>query len=83
MKLQYFAWLRDSMGCDSEHIVLPQKVKNVGMLLDWLSTQDERFRKAFEYIDVVLVSVNLSYADRTHPVNDEDEVMLAPPIAGG
>jgi molybdopterin synthase sulfur carrier subunit len=83
MKLQYFAWLRDSMGCDSEHIVLPQKVKNVGMLLDWLSTQDERFRKAFEYIDVVLVSVNLSYADRNHPVNDEDEVMLAPPIAGG
>ena len=83
MKLQYFAWLRDSMGCDSEHIVLPQKVKNVGMLLDWLSTQDERFRKAFEYIDVVLVSVNLSYADRYHPVNDEDEVMLAPPIAGG
>jgi len=83
MKLQYFAWLRDSMGCDSEQIVLPTKVKNVGMLLDWLSTQDERFRKAFEYIDVVLVSVNLSYADRNHPVHDEDEVMLAPPIAGG
>jgi molybdopterin converting factor subunit 1 len=83
MKLQYFAWLRDSMGCDSEHIALPNKVKNVGMLLDWLSTQDERFRKAFEYIDVVLVSVNLSYADRNHPVRDEDEVMLAPPIAGG
>ncbi|MCX7248900.1 MAG: MoaD/ThiS family protein [Burkholderiales bacterium] len=83
MKLQYFAWLRDSMGCDCEHIVLPSKVKNVGMLLDWLSTQDERFSKAFEYIDVVLVSVNLSYADRNHPVHDEDEVMLAPPIAGG
>ena len=23
MKLQYYAWLRDSMGCDSEQIVLP------------------------------------------------------------
>jgi len=83
MKLQYFAWLRDSMGCDSEHITLPSKVKNVGMLLDWLSSQDERFKKAFEYIDVVLVSVNLSYADRNHPVHDDDEVILAPPIAGG
>ena len=83
MKLKYFAWLRDSMGCDSEHIAVPQQVKNVGMLLDWLSTHDERFKKAFEYIDVVLVSVNLSYADRSHPVHDEDEVILAPPIAGG
>jgi molybdopterin converting factor small subunit len=83
MKVQYCAWLRDSMGCDSELIALPNGVKNVGMLLDWLSTQDERFRKAFEYIDVVLVSVNLRYADRDCPVHDDDEVILSPPIAGG
>ncbi|HMA06926.1 MAG TPA: MoaD/ThiS family protein [Ramlibacter sp.] len=83
MKLRYCAWLRDSMGCASEHIVLPNEVKNVGMLLDWLPTQDERFKGAFEYIDVVLVSVNLRYADRDYPVHDEDEVIFAPPIAGG
>jgi molybdopterin synthase sulfur carrier subunit len=83
MKLRYTAWLRDSMGCASEQIVLPDEVKNVGMLLDWLPTQDERFRSAFEYIDVVLISVNLRYADRDCPVHDEDEVLLAPPIAGG
>lgn len=83
MKLNYYAWLRDSMGCDSETIVLPDEVKNVGMLLDWLPTQDERFVKAFEYIEVVLVSVNRQHANRDHPVRDEDEVILAPPIAGG
>ncbi len=83
MKLKYFAWLRHSMGCDSEEIVLPGEITNVGMLLDWLPTQDERFRRAFEYIDVVLVSVNSRYADRSHPVRDDDEVLLAPPIAGG
>jgi len=83
MKLQYCAWLRDSMGCDSEQIVLPREVKNVGMLLDWLPSKGERFKSAFEYIDVVLVSVNLHYADRDYPVRDEDEVMFSPPIAGG
>jgi sulfur-carrier protein len=83
MKLQYRAWLRDSMGRDSETIVLPKEIRNVGMLLDWLPTQGERFKRAFEYIDVVLVSVNSHYADRDHPVHDEDEVLLAPPIAGG
>lgn len=83
MKLKYFAWLRDSMGCGSEDIAVPADIKNVGMLLDWLPTQGERFSRAFEYIDVVLVSVNLQHAGRDHPVRDEDEVTLAPPIAGG
>lgn len=83
MKLQYFAWLRDSMGCESEHIALPGGIRTVGMLLDWLPTQGERYRRAFEYIDVVLVSVNRRHAERNHPVSDADEVILAPPIAGG
>jgi len=83
MKLKYFAWLRHSMGCESERIALPDEIRNVGMLLDWLPTRDERFRRAFEYIDVVLVSVNDEYANRDHPVRDDDEVILAPPIAGG
>jgi sulfur-carrier protein len=83
MKLNYFAWLRESMGCDSEDIVLPNEIKNVGMLLDWLPTRNERSRSALEYIDVVLVSVNRRHANRDHPVHDDDEVVLAPPIAGG
>lgn len=83
MKLKYFAWLRASMGCDSEDIVLPREIRNVGMLLDWLPTQGERFKSAFEFIDVVLVSVNRQYADRDHRVHDDDEVMFVPPIAGG
>jgi len=83
MKLKYFAWLRDGMGCDSEDIELPKEIRTVGMLLDWLPTRSERFESALEYIDVVLVSVNREYADRDHPVHDGDEVILAPPIAGG
>ena len=83
MMLRYYAWLRHRMGCAAEHIVLPDEVKNVGMLLDWLANRSERFKSAFEYIDVVLVSVNLRYADRNYPVHDEDEVFLVPPIAGG
>lgn len=83
MKLRYFAWLRDRVGRESEDIRLPGEVRNVGMLLDWLATRDERFKNAFEYIDVVLVSVNSEHAGRDHPVHDEDEVALVPPIAGG
>jgi molybdopterin converting factor small subunit len=83
MKLKYTAWLRDSMGCESEDIALPAAIKTVGMLLDWLPTQGQRFERGFKYIDVVLVSVNRQHADRDHPVHDGDEIILAPPIAGG
>ncbi|MFO1467703.1 MAG: MoaD/ThiS family protein [Steroidobacteraceae bacterium] len=83
MILRYHAWLRDKMGCATERIALPGTVKNVGMLLDWLPSQDERFKGAFKYIDTVMISVNRQYADRDYPVGDADEVTLMPPIAGG
>ena len=83
MMLRYRAWLRHQMGCAEEQIVLPDSIKTVGMLLDWLPSQDERFKRAFRYIDMVMVSVNLHHVDRSHPVCDADEVTLIPPIAGG
>lgn len=83
MKIKYSAWLRHSIGCDEEQIALPAEVKNVGMLLDWLATRAGPYEKAFEFIAVVMVSVNQHYADRSQPVTDDDEVSLVPPIAGG
>lgn len=83
MKLKYHAWLRDSMGRDSDIVVLPPEIGTVGQLIDWLPTQDERFVDAFEFIDTILISVNSQYAGRDHPITNEDEVLFAPPIAGG
>jgi molybdopterin synthase sulfur carrier subunit len=83
MKLRYFAWLRDSMGCDEETITLPAEVRNVGMLLDWLAMRGEKYERALEFDAVVMIFVNQRFADRTQIVSDEDEVFLVPPIAGG
>jgi molybdopterin synthase sulfur carrier subunit len=83
MKLKYFAWLRESMGCDEEIIALPAEVKNVGMLLDWLAMQEERYERALEFDAVVKIFVNQRFADRNHAVCDDDEVFFVPPIAGG
>lgn len=83
MKLRYFAWLKETMECDEETIVLPAEIKNVGMLLDWLATQGEKYERALEFDAVVKVFVNQRFADRNHVVSDDDEVFLVPPIAGG
>lgn len=83
MKIRYHAWLRHTMGCDEEDIVLPAEVKTVGNLLDWLPTQGERYEKPLEFIDMIMVSVNRRYADRQQPLSNTDEVLLIPPISGG
>jgi len=71
------------MGCESEQFVLPDEVRNVGMLLDWLLLHDARFQAIEVYIDVILVSVNSNYAGRDYPLQKNDEVIFTPPIAGG
>jgi molybdopterin synthase sulfur carrier subunit len=83
MKITYFAWLKDEVGIDEEVISLPEEVTNVDMLLNWLSSRGQQYEHAFEFIEVVKVAVNQVYVENDHPVTDDDEVILFPPIAGG
>ncbi len=83
MKITYFAWLRDEIGIDEEVVTLPAEVTTVGMLLNWLSHRGRRYQRAFEFIEIVKVAVNQVYVESDHTVNDDDEVILFPPIAGG
>lgn len=83
MIIKYFAWLKEKVGCDEEEITLPAEVVNVGMLIDWLSTRGPRYEDAFEFIEVSKVAVNQAYALNDQPINDDDEIIFFPPIAGG
>jgi molybdopterin synthase sulfur carrier subunit len=83
MRLIYFAWLRDKIGCAQEEIRLPPGVTNVGQLIDWLSGRSPRYDDAFEFIEVIKVLVNQSLVPNDYPVSDDDEVIFVPPIGGG
>ncbi len=83
MKIKYFAWLKEKTGCEEEQIVLPAEVKTVGMLIDWLATRGKKYEDAFEFIEVSKVAVNQAYAQNDQPIDDDDEVIFFPPIAGG
>jgi molybdopterin synthase sulfur carrier subunit len=83
MKIIYFAWLREYVGCGEEHITLPAGVSTVALLIDWLSTRGPRFEKAFEFIETSKVVINQTCVQNDDLVNDDDEVMFIPPIAGG
>ena len=83
MKIKYFAWLKEKVGCAEEELTLPAEVATVGMLIDWLSTRGPKYEDAFEFIEVSKVAVNEAYALNDQPIKNDDEIIFFPPIAGG
>jgi molybdopterin synthase sulfur carrier subunit len=83
MKLIYFAWLRSRIGTAEERIDKPADVATVGDLLSWLEQRGDGYAAALANRDVIRVAVNQDYVGLDHPITDDDEVALFPPVTGG
>jgi molybdopterin synthase sulfur carrier subunit len=83
VKLLYFAWLRSRIGHAEEHTTLPEHVRDVTGLLEWLRGRGPAYAEALRDVSVVRVAVNQDYVGRDHPVRDTDEVAIFPPVTGG
>jgi sulfur-carrier protein len=83
MQLLYFAWVRERIGRDGETLTLPTGVATVGQLLDHLAARGPGYAEALADRDSVRIAVNQDYAHAGHPVSDQDEVAIFPPVTGG
>ncbi len=83
MRLLYFAWLKQKIGHSEEEVTLPEGVKNVEELLQWLAGRGENYAAALSDPKAVRVAVNQEYARPADPVKNDDEVALFPPVTGG
>lgn len=83
MKILYFAWLREKTGLGSEEIPLPEAVKDVGGLIEWLKGRGGGYAEAFSDLSHVRAAVNQEHVGLDHPLAHGDEVAFFPPVTGG
>lgn len=82
-ELLYFAWVRERIGHDAEHVALPDSVTTVAALLDWLPTRSPGHAAALADRDRIRVAVNQQFVGLDAAVGDRDEIALFPPVTGG
>ena len=83
MKILYFAWLRERVGTAEEELELPDAVRNVQELIDWLKLRSPRHRQAFGNEGLVRCAVDQDFAALDAPVAQAKEIAFFPPVTGG
>lgn len=83
MKVLYFAWFRDRIGCAEEDVTLPEGDPSVRDLIDLLSKRGEGYRAAFEDLDVVHAALDMEEVPLDTKLGAATEVAFYPPFTGG
>ncbi|WP_158743270.1 molybdopterin converting factor subunit 1 [Acidisphaera sp. L21] len=83
VRVLYFAWLRERMGCAEEQLEIPPGVATVGDLAAWLRARNAKGEAAFAELSTVRAAVNQVFALPPAPFADGDEVAFFPPVTGG
>ena len=80
VQILYFAGLRESLGVASESLALPESVRTLGELRDWLVQSG---RTALGHTRNLRAAVNQDMAGMEATVKDGDEIAFFPPVTGG
>jgi molybdopterin synthase sulfur carrier subunit len=83
VNILYFAWLRERVGMTQEALELPEPVRTVSELVDYLCARSPGHALAFQNRRTVRCAVNQEFADPASPVRPGDEVAFFPPVTGG
>jgi molybdopterin synthase sulfur carrier subunit len=83
VKILYFAWLRNKVGCAEEELTPPADVATVADLVAWLATQSSGHANALADMQVVRCAVDQEYVGLEHVIGAAREVAFFPPVTGG
>ena len=83
MNLKYFAWIAEIIDKREESLEIPSGIVTIGQLIDYLSSIDEAYKKAFEKRKSIKFAVNQVLVDENELISKADEIAFFPPMTGG
>ena len=83
MRLLYFAWVRQKIGCGEECFALPANVGTIAALIAVLRGRGGGYADAFAEPGRIRAARNQEHIAFDAAVRDDDEVAFFPPVTGG
>lgn len=83
MRLLYFAWVRETIGCSDEEVQPPEAVRTVADLIDWLRGCSEAHARAFADMTRLRAAVDQRFVALDSDLGAAKEVAIFPPVTGG
>jgi len=83
MRVLYFARVRQIAGKKAEDVEVPETVKTVRELMDFLSGRDEGVAAALADQRTIRVAVNQEHSSLDASIAGAREVAFFPPVTGG
>ena len=83
IKVLYFARLKEAVNYSSEEIDLPEAIKTITALKNYLSQRGEIWANLFDGKQVVRAAINHALVDDLATFQAGDEVAFFPPVTGG
>lgn len=82
MKLVYFAWVREQVGISEENIELPENIKTISDLMNFLAGRGEEYA-IFENAHALRAAINQEHVDHDTEIAGATEIAIFPPMTGG
>jgi sulfur-carrier protein len=83
LSILYFAWVRDRVGTGEEMLDVPEAVRTVADLIDWLATRSDGHAAAFAEPARLRAAIDQAFVPLDTPIGAAREVALFPPVTGG
>ena len=83
MVIKYFSWIKEHIGKSEEFIELPDNVKNISELINYLNNLNDDYKKVFVKKDLIKIAVNRTYCSFETKISNNDEIAFFPPVTGG
>ena len=83
MIIKYFSWIKEHVGKSEEQIELPDHIKNVNELINYLNELNKKYSLILEKKNLIKIAVNKTYSSFDTNISNNDEVAFFPPVTGG